>query len=85
MLSYKFLLTFVLFQGPPGVTIPEELSMILGMTPSDIDKYSRIFFPITFTCFQLMYWIIYNHLSDDETLDGLIFFNGKWINWMIKF
>jgi hypothetical protein len=59
------------------VTLPEELSMILGMTPSDIDKYSRIFFPITFTCFQLMYWIIYNHLSDDETLDGLIFFNGK--------
>ena len=29
-------------------------------------------------CFlQLMYWIIYNHLSDDETLDGLIFFNSK--------
>ena len=62
----------------PVSQIPEELSRMLGMTPSDIDKYSRIFFPITFTCFQLMYWIIYNHLSDDETLDGLIFFNSKW-------
>jgi len=66
-----------IFQVVSGVSIPEDLSTILGMTPSDIDKYSRIFFPITFTCFQLMYWIIYNHLSDDETLDGLIFFTGK--------
>ena len=37
---------------------------MFGITASDIDKYSRILFPITFCCFQLMYWVIYDHLSD---------------------
>jgi gamma-aminobutyric acid receptor subunit beta len=64
---------------PPPAPAPSEgdgkdLNKLFGMTASDIDKYSRIFFPVTFTCFQLMYWIIYSHLSDD-TVDDLVFLN----------
>ena len=64
-------------QPPPPSTSESEgkdLNKLFGMTASDIDKYSRIFFPVTFTCFQLMYWIIYSHLSDD-TVDDLVFLN----------
>ena len=69
---------------PPPTSIPpplpppnpdcemKELNKMFGMTASDIDKYSRIFFPVTFTCFQLMYWIIYQHLSDEE-IDDLVY------------
>jgi len=37
---------------------------LLGVGPSDIDKYSRVIFPVCFVCFNLMYWIIYSHISD---------------------
>ena len=64
--------------GPPGPPPPnpecdmKDLNKMFGMTASDIDKYSRVFFPVTFTCFQLMYWIIYQHLSD-FVIDDLVY------------
>ncbi|KAG8202105.1 hypothetical protein JTE90_010467 [Oedothorax gibbosus] len=45
----------------PSFTLP---STLCGVTPSDIDKYSRVVFPVGFVCFNLMYWIIYLHISD---------------------
>ena len=42
---------------------------MMGVSPSDIDKYSRIFFPVTFTSFNLMYWIIYLHVSNEVASD----------------
>jgi len=47
-----------------SVVTPKDINKMFGITASDIDKYSRMIFPITFVCFQLMYWIIYQHLSD---------------------
>ncbi len=47
----------------------KNLQKMLGISPSDIDKYSRIFFPVSFTCFNLMYWIIYLHVSDEIASD----------------
>ncbi|XP_045465869.1 gamma-aminobutyric acid receptor subunit beta-like isoform X3 [Harmonia axyridis] len=44
--------------------ILKEIGKLYGTTPSDIDKYSRIVFPVCFVCFNLMYWIIYLHISD---------------------
>ena len=37
---------------------------MFGVSPSDIDKYSRVVFPVCFICFNLMYWVIYLHISD---------------------
>ena len=55
--------------GPDQVACRKNLQKMMGVSPSDIDKYSRIFFPVTFTCFNLMYWIIYLHVSDEVAQD----------------
>ncbi|XP_069989119.1 gamma-aminobutyric acid receptor subunit beta isoform X1 [Penaeus vannamei] len=52
------------------------LNKLYGCSPSDIDKYSRIVFPVCFVCFNLMYWIIYLHISDDSDED-LILHNAE--------
>ncbi len=68
--------------GPPPAPPPnpecdmKDLNKMFGMTASDIDKYSRVIFPVTFTCFQLMYWIIYQHLSDD-VVDDLVYLHPE--------
>ena len=63
-------------QPPPNPDCDmKDLNKMFGMTASDIDKYSRIFFPVTFTCFQLMYWIIYQHLSD-EVIEDLVYLHS---------
>lgn len=55
----------------------KDMIKICGCTPSSIDKYSRVLFPICFVCFNLMYWIIYGHISgqvDDDKGPPLIEF-----------
>ena len=54
----------------------QNLNKLYGFTPSDIDKYSRVMFPVTFASFQLMYWIIYQHLSD-HVVDELVYLNPE--------
>ena len=52
-----------------GIKNPNTL---FGVCPSDIDKYSRVVFPVCFICFNLMYWIIYMHISDFLIEDATI-------------
>lgn len=50
---------------------PKNPNTIFGVCPSDIDKYSRVVFPVCFLCFNLMYWIIYMHISDFLSEEGI--------------
>ena len=60
-------------QPPPPPPIPplnpdcdrKDLNKMFGMAASDIDKYSRIVFPITFISFHLTYWMVYQRLAGD--------------------
>ncbi|KAG8226490.1 hypothetical protein J437_LFUL007372 [Ladona fulva] len=47
------------------------INKLCGISPSDLDKYSRILFPASFFCFNLMYWIIFLNITD-TTLPNLI-------------
>ena len=52
---------------PPA---PAKLpSRILGMRGSDIDKYSRVIFPIMFVSFHMVYWMIYLSISGEIPAD----------------
>jgi len=54
----------MLHQAPPLLHCKKNLQKMGGVSPSDIDKYSRILFPVSFICFNLMYWIIYLNISE---------------------
>ena len=49
----------------PTLPPPKPPHRIFGMRGSDIDKYSRVIFPIMFVSFHMMYWMIYMSISGD--------------------
>ena len=59
-------------QGQQAVQLPlpslppaKPPHRIFGMRGSDIDKYSRVIFPIMFISFHMMYWMIYLSISGE--------------------
>ena len=48
---------------------PSPPTRLFGMRASDIDKYSRVIFPIMFISFHLMYWMIFLSLAGDVPED----------------
>ena len=65
-------------QAPPLLQCKKNLQKMGGISPSDIDKYSRVLFPVSFTCFNLMYWIIYLNISE-EVVPDLVLLGSSWI------
>lgn len=59
----------LLHQPPTLLHCKKNLQKLGGISPSDIDKYSRILFPVSFICFNLMYWLIYLNISEDMVPD----------------
>ena len=55
--------------APPLLHCKKNLQKMGGISPSDIDKYSRVLFPVSFICFNLMYWIIYLNISEEVVPD----------------
>merc|ERR1719410_1373983 len=53
----------------PTLPPPKPPHRIWGMRGSDIDKYSRVIFPIMFFCFHMIYWTIYLSISGDIPQD----------------
>ena len=49
----------------PTLPPPKPPHRIWGMRGSDIDKYSRVIFPIMFFCFHMIYWTIYLSISGE--------------------
>ena len=49
----------------PTLPPPKPPHRIFGMRGSDIDKYSRVIFPIMFVSFHMMYWMIYMSMSGE--------------------
>ena len=49
----------------PTLPPPKPPHRIFGMRGSDIDKYSRVIFPIMFFCFHMIYWTIYLSISGE--------------------
>ena len=50
-------------------TTQKPPNRILGMRGSDIDKYSRVIFPILFISFHMVYWMIYLTISGEIPSD----------------
>ena len=49
----------------PSLPATKPPHRIFGMRGSDIDKYSRVIFPIMFLSFHMMYWMIYLSISGE--------------------
>ena len=54
---------------------PKPPTRLCGMRASDIDKYSRVIFPIMFITFHLMYWMVYLSLAG-EPVDDIVYLNN---------
>ena len=54
---------------------PQPPTRLFGMRASDIDKYSRVIFPIMFITFHLMYWMVYLSLAG-EPVDDIVYLNN---------